>query len=151
MQPWGLFQVNEATDVFFMILCGCFICEIALNLSFRCVEKSFAKSGSIYTLACEQALHLRVRKCLPIKTLNEKFSLLKKFCLSNETPQTMIFLLVKFHLSRCWLAVANFGTIITTAMLMKSFYTHTITGKVLHRAPAIGLRPKLFSSSYQWQ
>ena len=30
------------------------------------------------TLACEQALHFWVRKCQPIKTLNDKFSLVKK-------------------------------------------------------------------------
>ena len=41
MQPWGLFQVNEATNVFFMILDGCFISEIVLNLCFRWVEKTF--------------------------------------------------------------------------------------------------------------
>ena len=35
MQPRGSFQVNEATNVVFMILGGCFISEIVLNLSFR--------------------------------------------------------------------------------------------------------------------
>ena len=33
MQPWGSFQVIEATNVVFMILSGCFISEIVLNLS----------------------------------------------------------------------------------------------------------------------
>ena len=33
MQPGGLFQVNEATNVFFMILRDCFITENAINLS----------------------------------------------------------------------------------------------------------------------
>ena len=33
MQPGGLFQVNEATNVFFMILRDCFISENAINLS----------------------------------------------------------------------------------------------------------------------
>ncbi len=32
MQPGGLFQVNEATNVFFMILRDCFIGENAINL-----------------------------------------------------------------------------------------------------------------------
>ena len=31
----GSFQVNEATNVVFMILGGCFISEIVLNLSFQ--------------------------------------------------------------------------------------------------------------------
>ena len=30
MKPWGSFQVNEAMDVVFMILGGCFISEIVL-------------------------------------------------------------------------------------------------------------------------
>ncbi len=33
MQPGGLFEVNEATNVFFMILRDCFISENAMNLS----------------------------------------------------------------------------------------------------------------------
>ena len=33
MQPGGLFQVNETTSVFFMILRDCFISENAINLS----------------------------------------------------------------------------------------------------------------------
>ncbi len=33
MQPGGLFQVNEITNVFFMILRDCFISENAINLS----------------------------------------------------------------------------------------------------------------------
>ena len=32
MKPWGSFQVNEPTNVVFMILGGCFISEIVLNL-----------------------------------------------------------------------------------------------------------------------
>ena len=60
MQPSNLFQINEATNVFFMILCGCFIIEIVLNLSSPC------------TLGCEQANW--VRKCQPIKTLNDKYA-----------------------------------------------------------------------------
>ena len=60
MKPWGLFQVNEATNVVFMILSGCFISEIVLNLSFRWVEKILVKSDSMFTLACEQVLHVRV-------------------------------------------------------------------------------------------
>ena len=39
MKPWGSFQVNESTNVVFMILGGCFINEIVLNLSFRWVKK----------------------------------------------------------------------------------------------------------------
>ncbi len=33
MQPGGLFEVNEATNVFFMIFCDCFISENAINFS----------------------------------------------------------------------------------------------------------------------
>ena len=33
MQPRGLFEVNEATNIFFMILRDCFISENAINLS----------------------------------------------------------------------------------------------------------------------
>ncbi len=33
MQPRGLFEVNEATTVFLMILRDCFISENAINLS----------------------------------------------------------------------------------------------------------------------
>ena len=32
VRPWGSFQVNEATNVVFMILGGCFISEIVLKL-----------------------------------------------------------------------------------------------------------------------
>ena len=46
MQPGGLFQVNETTNVFFMILRDCFISYLS----------EFAKSDSMFTLACEQAL-----------------------------------------------------------------------------------------------
>ena len=60
MKPWGLFQVNEATNVVVMILGGCFISEIVLNLSFRWVKKILVKSDSMFTLACEQVLHVRV-------------------------------------------------------------------------------------------
>ena len=35
MQPWGLFQVTEATNVFFMILRECFISENVINLSLQ--------------------------------------------------------------------------------------------------------------------
>ena len=58
MKPWGPFQVNEATNVVFMILGGCFISEIVLNLSFRWVK--IKKWDSMFTLACEQVLHVRV-------------------------------------------------------------------------------------------
>ena len=60
MKPWGLLQVNEATNVVVMILGGCFISEIVLNLSFRWVKKILVKSDSMFTLACEQVLHVRV-------------------------------------------------------------------------------------------
>ena len=33
MQPRGLFQVNEATNVFLMVLRDCFISKNAINLS----------------------------------------------------------------------------------------------------------------------
>ncbi len=52
MQPGGLFEVNEATNVFFMIFRDCFISENAINFSFG----ELAKSDSMFILACEQAL-----------------------------------------------------------------------------------------------
>ena len=66
MKPWGSFQVNEATNVVFMILGGCFICEIILNLSFRQVKKILVKLDSMFTLACEQVLHVRVSQSKPL-------------------------------------------------------------------------------------
>ena len=59
-KPWGSFQVNEAPKVVFMILGGCFIGKIVLNLPFRWVKKILVKSDSMFTLACEQVLHVRV-------------------------------------------------------------------------------------------
>ena len=47
MQPWGSFQVNGATSVFFMILHSCFISKIVLNFSFRWVKRIFVKSDSV--------------------------------------------------------------------------------------------------------
>ena len=64
MKPWGSFQVNKATNVVFMILGGCFISEIVLNLSFRWVKKILVKSDSMFTLACEQVLHVRVSQSI---------------------------------------------------------------------------------------
>ncbi len=52
MQPGALFQVNEATNVFFMILRDCFISGNAINLL-----SEFAKSDSMFILTCEQALY----------------------------------------------------------------------------------------------
>ena len=60
MNSWGSFQVNKAMNVVFMILGGCFISEIVLNLSFRWVKKILVKSDSMFTLAWEQVLHVRV-------------------------------------------------------------------------------------------
>ena len=91
MKPWGSFQVNETSNVFFMTLRGCFISKIVLNLSFRWVKKIFVKSDSMFTVACEQVLYVWVRKCQPIKTLNDKFSLVGKHRSSNQRPWTMIF------------------------------------------------------------
>ena len=48
MQPGDLFQVNEDTNVFFMILLDCFISENAINLS---------SSDTTFIQACEQALY----------------------------------------------------------------------------------------------
>ena len=72
MKPWGSFQVNEATNVVFMILSGCFISEIVLNLSFWWVKKNTCKIRlHVYT-----SLRAGVaRSGQPIKTLNDKFSL----------------------------------------------------------------------------
>ena len=52
--------MRPCTNVVFMILGGCFISEIVLNLSFRRVKKILVKSDSMFTLACEQVLHVRV-------------------------------------------------------------------------------------------
>ena len=115
MKPWGSFQVNEATNVVFMILCGSFISEIVLNLSFRWVKKILVKSVSMFTLAGEQVLHV----------LNDKFSLVKKHRSSNQRPWTMIFHRVKFHRSWCRLAIANSERLLRTSILMnKSLYSY---------------------------
>ena len=61
MQPCGFFQVDQATNVLFIILRGCFISEIALNLSFRWVQKLFAKSLPslhVYTSLRTGVVHL---------------------------------------------------------------------------------------------
>ena len=75
MNPWGSFQVNETTNVVFMILSGCFISEIVLNFSFRWVKKILNKIRlHVYT-----SLRAGVaRSGQPIKTLNDKFSLSEK-------------------------------------------------------------------------
>ena len=129
MKPWGSFQVNEATNVVFMILGGCFISEIVLNLPFRWVKKILVKSDSMFTLACEQVLHVRVSPLgQPIKTLrNDKFSLVRKHRSSNQRPWTMIFHRVKFHRSWCRLAIANSEPLLRTSISMnKSLYSINI-------------------------
>ena len=112
MKPWGSFQVNEATNVVFMILGG-FISKIVLNLSFRWVKKILVKSDSMFTLACEQGV---ARSGQPIKTLNDKFSLVRKHRSSSQRPWTMIFHRVKFHRSWCRLAIANSERLLRTSI-----------------------------------
>ena len=129
MRPWGSFQVNEATNVVFMILGGCFISEIVLNLSFRWVKKNTCKIRlHVYT-----SLRAGVaRSGQPIKTLNDKFSLVRKHRSSNQRPWTMIFHRVKFHRSWCRLAIANSERLLRTSISMnkslyscnKKFYCH---------------------------
>ena len=58
MQPGGLFEVNEATNVFFMIFRDCFISENAINLS----SVSSQNPDSMFILACEQALYFRLQE-----------------------------------------------------------------------------------------
>ena len=53
MQPWSPFQENKATIVFFMILRDYFNSEIVVSLSFQWVDKLFAESDSMFTLACD--------------------------------------------------------------------------------------------------
>ena len=121
MKPWGSFQVNETTNVVFMILGGCFISEIVLNLSFRWVKKNTCKIRlHVYT-----SLRAGVaRSGQPIKTLNDKFSLVRKHRSSNQRSWTMIFHRVKFHHSWCRLAIANSERLLRTAISMnKSLYS----------------------------
>ena len=121
MKPWSSFQVNEATNVVFMILGGCFISEIVLNLSFRWVKKNTCKIRlHVYT-----SLRAGVaRSGQPIKTLNDKFSLVRKHRSSNQRPWTMIFHRVKFHRSWCRLAIANSERLLRTSISMnKSLYS----------------------------
>ncbi len=66
MQPGGLFQVNEATNVFFMILRDCFISENAINLS----PQRARKIGlHVYTSLRTGVIIQVARKCQPMKTL----------------------------------------------------------------------------------
>ena len=122
VKPWGSFQVNEATNVVFMILGGCFISEIVLNLLFRWVKKILVKSDSMFTLACEQVLHVRLSQS---KHLYDKFSLVRKHHSSSQRPWTMIFHRVKFHRSWCRLAIANSERLLRTSISMKkSLYSY---------------------------
>ena len=121
MRPWGSFQVHEVTNVVFMILGGCFISEIVLNLSFRRVKKNTCKIRlHVYT-----SLRAGVaRSGQPIKTLNDKFSLVRKHRSSNQRSWTMIFHRVKFHRSWCRLAIANSERLLRTSISMnKSLYS----------------------------
>ena len=125
MKLWGAFQVNEATNVVFMILGGCFISEIVLNLSFRWVKK-------ILVNTCNTWLHVYTslragvaRSGQPIKTLNDKFSLVRKHRSSNQRPWTMIFHRVKFYRSWWRLAIANSERFLRTSISMnKSLYSY---------------------------
>ncbi len=60
MQPGGLFEVNEATNVFFMIFRDCFISENAINLS----SVSSQNPDSMFIQVCEQALYFRWQEML---------------------------------------------------------------------------------------
>ena len=121
MKPWGSFQVNEVTNVVFMILGGCFISEIVLNLSFRRLKNTCKIRLHVYT-----SLRAGVaRSGLPIKTRNDKFSLLRKRRLSNQRPWTMIFHRVKFHRSWCRLAIVNSERLLRTSISVnKSLYSY---------------------------
>ena len=82
MKPSGSFQVNEATNVVFMILGGCFISEIVLNLSSVSYKNTCKIRVHVYT-----SLRAGVaRSVQPIKTLNDKFLLVKKHRSSNQRP-----------------------------------------------------------------
>ena len=126
MKPWSSFQVNEAMNIVFMILSGCFISEIVLNLSFRWVKKILVKFNGKIRLHVYTSLRAGVaRSGQPIKTLNDKFSLVWKHRSSNQRPWTMIFHRVKFHRSWCRLAVANSERLLRTAISMnKSLYSY---------------------------
>ena len=124
MKPWGSFQINEATNVVFMILDGCFISEIVLNLSFRWVKKILVKSDSMFTLLTSLRAGV-AHSGQPIKTLNDKFSLVKKHRSSNQRPWTMIFHRMKFHRSWCRLAIGNSERLLRTSISVnKSLYSY---------------------------
>ena len=140
MKPWGSFQVNKATNVVCMILGGCFISEIVLNLSFRWVKKIL---DSMLTDRLHVYTSLRAGVALsgqPIKTLNDKFSLVRKHCSSNQRPWTVIFHRVKFHRSWCRLAIANSERLLRTSISMnRSLYSYNKTWNQ-HSITIIGCR-----------
>ena len=77
--------ISEATNVVFMILGGCFISEIVLK-----VKSPFSVS---YKNTCKIRLHVYTslragvaRSGQPIKTLSDKFSLVRKHRSSNQRP-----------------------------------------------------------------
>ena len=135
MKPWDSFQANEATNVVFMILGGCFISQIVLNLSFRWVKNTCKIRLHVYT-----SLRAGVaRSGQPIKTLNDKFSLVRKHRSSSQRPWTMIFHRVKFHRSWCRLAIANSERLLRTSISMnKSLYSYN---KIWWQCPDLELTP----------
>ena len=115
------FKLMRPRMSFFMILRGCFISKIVLNLSFRWVKKICKIRLHVYT-----SLRAGVgRSGQPIKTLNDKFLPVRKHRSSNQRPWTMIFHRVKFHCSWCRLAIANSERLLRTAISMnKLLYSY---------------------------
>ena len=72
-----LFHVNKTTNVFFMIFRDFLLTKYHKSLS-SVSRKITHKQDSMFTLACKQVLHFRVRKCQPIKTFTRLFSHVKK-------------------------------------------------------------------------
>ena len=119
MQPWGVFQVNVATKVFFMILLGCFINEI--------VYKKYLFSLSWKTI-CKIGLHVYTnsKNRTPVQGCWKQHWTM--FCCQHCTMlSTILFSIVISDLSLnnakkyCWqhwtmLAAKHFSMLFSTAL-----------------------------------
>ena len=95
-----LFQVNEAANVVFMLLHGCFTSAIVLSLFL--VSKIATNRLHVYT-SLTTCVVIWVRKKgfgQLSKMLNDKFSLVRKHRSSDHKPRMMIFHSGKCHRSR---------------------------------------------------
>ena len=100
-----------------------------LFYQWNCLKSLFSVS---WKNTCKIRLHVYTslragvaRSSQPIKTLNDKFSLVRKHRSSNQRPWTMIFHRVKFRRSWCQLTIANLERLLHTSISMnKSLYSY---------------------------